>query len=171
MTKDSQSVEDRTSVGGSIRGALSNGRLGGANQSTVGFNPKQAAKTLKFMSEVTTKLSSEWKNIYRSLIASDPAQRGVVKITRFNQICSQFNVFLSNEEIRKLAQLSVQDDSAVDTSLLSNPGGSLALDLNYVRLSRTLGLHKNSLNLIQTSQLSMSHAKAVRNIISKVGAK
>jgi hypothetical protein len=48
-------------------------------------------------------LGSEWKNIYRGLVASDQNQRGVVTIAKFNQICSQFNVFLSNEEIRKLA--------------------------------------------------------------------
>jgi hypothetical protein len=72
----------------------------------VGFNQKQVAKNQKFKNEVATKLGSEWKNIYRSLIAIDPNSRGTVTISKFNQICSQFNVFLSNEEIRKLAQLS-----------------------------------------------------------------
>jgi hypothetical protein len=35
--------------------------------------------------------------------------------------------------------------------MASNAGGSLALEVNYLRLSRALGLHKNSLNLIQSS--------------------
>ena len=102
VAKDNQS-DERSSIGGSLHGALSNGRLVGLNHSAAGFNQKQVAKNQKFKNEVVTKLSSEWKNIYRSLIAIDPNQRGTVTIAKFNQICSQFNVFLSNEEIRKLA--------------------------------------------------------------------
>lgn len=71
VAKDNQS-DERSSIGGSFRGALSNGRLGGLNHSAAGFNHKQVAKNEKFKNEVVTKLSSEWKNIYRSLIAIDP---------------------------------------------------------------------------------------------------
>jgi hypothetical protein len=62
-------------------------------------------------------------------------------------------VFLSNEEIRKLAQLSSQDDGSLDASIVSNAGANLASEVNYLRLSRALGLHKNSLNLIQSNNL------------------
>lgn len=62
-------------------------------------------------------------------------------------------MFLSNEEIRKLAQLSSQDDGSLDASIVSNAGANLASEVNYLRLSRALGLHKNSLNLIQSNNL------------------
>ena len=77
----------------------------------------------------------------------------MVSIAKFNQACSQFNVFLSNEEIRKLAQLSSQDEGSLDASIVSNAGANLASEVNYLRLSRALGLHKNSLNLIQSNNL------------------
>lgn len=62
-------------------------------------------------------------------------------------------MFLSNEEIRKLAQLSSQDEGSLDASIVSNAGANLASEVNYLRLSRALGLHKNSLNLIQSNNL------------------
>ena len=33
-----------------------------------------------------------------------------VSISKFNQVCLQYQVFLTNEELRKLAQLSTMDD-------------------------------------------------------------
>lgn len=85
----------------------------------------------------------------------------------FNKVCLQFNVFLSNEELRKLAMMSQSEDQSFDLSAISNAAGFLN-EINYSRLSQALGLHKPSLDRIQTSQLNFSQAKAVQNIISKM---
>lgn len=116
------------------------------------LNPRMSQKLQKFTSEVGVKLASEWRNIYRLLLSSDSQQKGSVSTSRFNQICSQFNVFLSNEEIRKLALLSQQDDRCAEISIATTVGVSSApIEVNYFKLSRLLGLHKTSLNLIQSS--------------------
>jgi hypothetical protein len=43
-------------------------RMNTSNSSSVFYQQKQMAKAAKFTSEVSTKLGSEWKNIYRSLV-------------------------------------------------------------------------------------------------------
>jgi hypothetical protein len=78
-----------------------------------------STKVRKFTDEVSAKLAGEWRNIYRLLLTSDSTQRGTISATKFNQICSQFNVFLSNEELRKLAVLSQQDETAGEISIAS----------------------------------------------------
>ena len=87
-----------------------------------GTSTKQVAKVQKFANQVSTKLSGEWKNIYRCLVQSDSAQRGSISIAMFNKICSQFNVFLSNEELRKLSIMSYSEDQSFDLSVISAAG-------------------------------------------------
>jgi len=87
-----------------------------------GTSTKRVAKVQKFADQVSTKLSGEWKNIYRCLLQSDSTQRGSIAIAMFNKICSQFNVFLSNEELRKLSILSYSEDQSFDLSVISAAG-------------------------------------------------
>ena len=59
-----------------------------------------------FNSELTLKLSYEWKNVYRSLLQMDVLQKGQVPVKKFNQALLSQNVALTKEEIRRLIKLS-----------------------------------------------------------------
>lgn len=63
------------------------------------------ADLTKLEKAISDKLSYEWKNIYRSLVASDTSQTGQVSSNRFNQICLQYNTMLNKEDIQKLTDL------------------------------------------------------------------
>jgi len=58
------------------------------------------------------------------------------------------NVVLTKEEIRRLVKLS-QGETAVFGDNGSNFGEGITSQIDYVQLSKNLGLHKNALNLMQ----------------------
>ncbi len=84
------------------------------------------------------KLAYEWKNVYRSLVQADTERKGSVAIGTFNKVIHQHKVYLSREELRKIEQLYSNN--------ISNP---LISEIDYVKISQELGLHKTSLDFIK----------------------
>lgn len=89
--------------------------------------------------EIGQKLSYEWKNIFRSLVSHDDNQTGEAAVSLFNTTCFNLGVILTREDVRKLVALAP---------------GNTAESLNYVELSKKLGLHKANLDAIKTYTLS-----------------
>ena len=70
-------------------------------------------------------------------------------MSKFNQVCLSFNLHLTREELRRLAKIS-HEGRALDSSYQISMD-SLQNNVNYVQLSKALGLHKASLDQIQQS--------------------
>ena len=84
---------------------------------------------------IITKLSYEWKNIYRSLAIIDEDETNLVELEKFDLACQKQNVFLNSEDLRKLMKLFGSEKN--DTEMI-----------NYKMLSFALGLHKDSFNYL-----------------------
>ena len=117
------------------------------------ISKRDEARMTQFNSDLRLKLSYEWKNIYRSLLQSDVLQKGKISIQKFNQVCVAHNVILSKEEIRRLVKLSSDADIPADATIMKE-------EIHYVKLSQVLGLHKNSLNLMQGNNLLFNSSAA-----------
>ena len=89
---------------------------------------------------------------------SDIFMKGRVSIKKFAQTLSTYNVALTNEEIRRLAILSNSEDGINTSDFGANNSSASKIDtaVNYMQLSRNLGLHKASFNLINNAA-STSH--------------
>ena len=83
-------------------------------------------------------MAYEWKNVYRAVVAADFEGRGVINMSSFNKIIHQNKVYLSREELRK-----------VETGF-GCESGPLGMEIDYVKLSTELGLHKSSLDFIRS---------------------
>jgi hypothetical protein len=99
-------------------------------------------KTLRFNEDVKTKLGYEWKNVYRALASADIYRKGSVPLGTFNKIISQHRVYLQKEEIKKLEQLYCVNGE--------NP---LITEIDYIKLSQELGLHKQSMDFIKPNSI------------------
>ncbi|CDW82631.1 px domain containing protein [Stylonychia lemnae] len=113
-------------------------RLGPLSQISIATS----AKSLKFNEDVKVKLAYEWKNVYRSLAQADSLRKGTVPIGTFNKIIHQHKVYLSREELRKIESLYGASNS--------NP---LLQEIDYVKISQELGLHRQSLDFIKPKNL------------------
>ena len=71
-------------------------------------------------------------------------------MNKLNQVMLSNNVVLTKEEIRRLVTLS-QGDTANYGDNGSTIGEGITSQIDYVQLSKNLGLHKNALNLMQGS--------------------
>jgi len=60
-------------------------------------------------------------------------------VLTFNKIIHQHKVYLSREELRRLEQIYGTSES-----------NSLGLEIDYIKISQELGLHKQSLDYIKT---------------------
>ena len=112
------------------------------------LNKMDTMRAQAFNSDLTLKLSYEWKNIYRSILQGDILQKGQTSVSKFTQILHRHNVALTKEEIRRLAKLSRGQPGQN-----LNHSGEFSLEdsettIDYVQLSKNLGLHKNSLKLM-----------------------
>jgi len=59
-------------------------------------------RATNFNFELTLKLSYDWKNIYRSILAMDILQKGRISVKKFNKVLLAHNVHLTKEELRRL---------------------------------------------------------------------
>ena len=100
-------------------------------------------------------------------MAGDVLQKGTVKISEFNQALLAQHVHLTKEEIRRLVKLSRSDSRAPAMDLMSNSAvdENMAGTLNYVQLSKNLGLHKSSLDLIQGSNKNIRNVETARKLM------
>ena len=62
-------------------------------------------------------------------------------------MCLTFNLHLTKEELRRLAKIS--NEGIQNANQYSNGMDSMGNNINYMQLSKNLGLHKHSLNQIQ----------------------
>ena len=95
-----------------------------------------------FNSELTRKLSVEWKHIYRTLLSMDILQRGLISVKKFNKACLSHNVALTREELRRLISLT-----NVDT-FVGPEEDPMNAKIDYMQVSKNLGLHKKSFKLM-----------------------
>ena len=93
------------------------------------------------------KLGYEWKNIYRSLNAVDLNSSGYVTKNEFSNCVHNNGVFLSRDELAKLFKK------------FSNDG-----EVNYVRISNELGLHKNSYDYMKSSSKYLKNATILKSM-------
>lgn len=96
---------------------------------------------------VKQKLEYEWKNVYRSLNTIDLNSSGFVTKKEFINCIQKHGVFLTRDEISKLLKKF-----------------SLNGDVNYVRISNELGLHKNSYDYMKSSQKYLKNATILKSI-------
>lgn len=93
------------------------------------------------------KLAYEWKNVYRSLNAIDMTSSGFVTKKEFINCIQKHNVFLTRDELSKLLKKYSKDG-----------------DINYVRISTELGLHKNSYDYMRSSHKYLKNASIIKSI-------
>lgn len=101
-------------------------------------------QTSGFQKQMTQKLAYEWKNIYRALSNKDEENLGIAKVMDFQRACAKSNVDFDHKELVKLVQTYGLQGQAVDRTVES---AVLAeMDINYKKISTSLGLHKESFN-------------------------
>lgn len=96
---------------------------------------------------VKQKLEYEWKNVYRSLNTIDLNSSGFVTKNEFINCIQKHNVFLTRDEISKLLKKYSQNG-----------------DVNYLRISNELGLHKNSYDYMKSSHKYLKNATILKSI-------
>lgn len=96
---------------------------------------------------IKQKLAYEWRNIYRSLNSIDLNSSGYVTRKEFTNSLKQNGVFLTRDEISKLLRK------------YSNEG-----DVNYVRISNELGLHKSSYDFMRSSNKFLKNASLLKSL-------
>lgn len=117
-------------------------------------------REMTFNTDLASKLSYEWKNIYRALLQADVLQRGKVNVKKFNQICLSNNTQLTKEELRRLVKLSGSEGATGLRSTYQQSGEFNMAEqafgaglIDYQKLSKQLGLHRNALDLMSGSGL------------------
>mmetsp|Transcript_20648 Transcript_20648/g.27863 ORF Transcript_20648/g.27863 Transcript_20648/m.27863 type:complete len:239 (+) Transcript_20648:2709-3425(+) len=126
-------------------------------------------RAVAFNSELTLKLSYEWKNIYRSLLQMDILQKGQVTVRKFNQALLSHNVSLTKEELRRLINLSRKNEQSGDT--LSVAEDPMTTTIDYHKLSQNLGLHKPSLSLMTANTGAVRTENVTRRLMQQLGRK
>ena len=93
------------------------------------------------------KLQYEWKNIFRSLKQNEafPKGQGLVTRATLESAIQEHNVKLTRHEFKMLSKLFRQEEQLNDETTSVGNGNSL---VNYVRMSKELGLHSNKVALI-----------------------
>ena len=119
-----------------------------------------------FNSELTLKLSYEWKNIYRSLLSMDILHKGQVPVRKFNQALLSHNVTLTKEEIRRLIKLS---STASDDRSVMDGEDPMSATIDYAQLSKNLGLHRPSLNLMTANTGAVRQEHLTRRLMQQLG--
>ena len=76
------------------------------SQASFRIMKMDSQRAMNFNSDLTLKLSYAWKHIYRSLLAVDILQKGIVPIKKLNQVLLNNKISLTKEEIRRLLKLS-----------------------------------------------------------------
>jgi len=89
-------------------------------------------------------------------------------VKKFNSALLSQNVVLTKEELRRLIHLSRADSaSAVDqSSTFEDP---MNVQIDYVQLSKNLGLHKPSLNLMQANTGQARKEEVKVRLIKQLG--
>ncbi len=85
------------------------------SQVSFRINQMDSQRAISFNTDLALKLSYEWKNIYRSVLAADVLQKGKVTVNKFNQILLSHNVTLTKEEIRRLLKLSKSETADLNS--------------------------------------------------------
>ena len=96
---------------------------------------------------IKQKLEYEWKNIYRSLNAIDLNSSGLVTKKEFANCVNKNGVFLTNDELAKLLKKFSQNG-----------------DVNYVRISNELGLHRTSYNYMKSNSKYLKTASILKSM-------
>ena len=76
------------------------------SQTSFCLNKVDSKRIVGLNYDLTQKLSYEWKNIYRSLLAKDVLQKGNVSLDTFNEVLESHGVRLTPEELRRLVRMS-----------------------------------------------------------------
>jgi len=93
------------------------------------------------------KLEYEWKNIFRSLSSIDINSSGFVTKKEFTTCIEKNGVYLTRDELAKLIKA------------YSHNG-----EVNYVKISTELGLHKNSFDYMRSSLKYLKNASLLKSI-------
>lgn len=96
---------------------------------------------------IKQKLEYEWKNIFRSLNTIDLNSSGCVTKKEFMNSVQKHGVFLSRVELNKLFQKYCKDG-----------------EVNYIRISSELGLHKTSYDYMKTSSKYLKNASLFKSM-------
>lgn len=96
---------------------------------------------------IKQKLAYEWKNIYRTLNSIDLTSSGFVTKKEFVDALQKHNVFLTRDEVSKLLKKYSKDG-----------------DINYLRISTELGLHKSSYDYMRSSQKYLKNSSILKSI-------
>lgn len=98
---------------------------------------------------IKAKVGYEWKAIYKYLSRMDIDQLGTVNKQEFKEACSQSGVGLSNDEVKRI-------------SLLFAPASQANSDsIDYIRMSRELNLHYDSLNFVSQKSGTAQNLKDI----------
>jgi hypothetical protein len=93
------------------------------------------------------KLAYEWKNVYRSLNSIDLNSSGYVTKKEFTSAIHNNGVFLTRDELAKLLKKYSKNG-----------------EVNYVRISNELGLHKSSYDYMRSSNKYLKVASVLKSI-------
>ena len=96
---------------------------------------------------IKQKLEYEWKNIFRALNSIDLNSSGYVTKKEFTNCIHNNGVFLSRDELSKLLKKYSKDG-----------------EVNYLRISNELGLHKNSYDYMKSSSKYLKNATILKSI-------
>ena len=96
---------------------------------------------------IKTKLEYEWKNIYRALSSIDINSCGMVTKKEFIDCVQKNGVFLSRDELEKIIKRF-----------------SINGEVNYIKISNDLGLHKASYDYIKPSHHYIKNATVLKSI-------
>lgn len=96
---------------------------------------------------IKSKLEYEWKNIYRALNSIDINSCGMVSKKEFIDCVQKNGVFLSRDELEKLIKRF-----------------SINGEVNYIKISNDLGLHKASYDYIKPSHHYIKNATVLKSI-------
>ncbi|CDW74424.1 UNKNOWN [Stylonychia lemnae] len=103
---------------------------------------------------IKSKLAYEWKNIYRNLSQEDrnATGDGKISIKSFQKALNQNKVSLSKYEISKLVkQFGVSESQSTTNKKLQDNQ-----IINYTNISKQMGLHNNTLELIRPTTTQSS---------------
>jgi hypothetical protein len=105
-------------------------------------------KDNKAIDNLKSKLSYEWRNIYRLLSINDREGKGLVSRQDFEQCSHQCGAVISKEDTKKIMTLCGVNEN----------------HLNFQKLSKDLGMHHNSLNFLKTQVQKSELTSKLRNL-------
>jgi len=120
-----------------------------------------------------SRIGHEWKNIYRQCSAFDVMREGQIPISQFNKACIKFSVLLSKDELRRISVFTIGNpERMIDGISVMSPTTEHGLPLgtgevNYLKLSKLLGLHNGGLDRIVSSP-SANLLVNKSNLIAKI---